>query len=185
MKYNDIVLVRREFGEPEKAKVNWVRDGEAGITYLYGKGYASNVVKVSELTLLKKSRGFKYNDIVRSNDGEARVNWVENGNVGITYLSPPDKKGAASIVKELELALISASAKNEMAERIASISDKELEERMLAIRRRRYPKAPTTRKRKEGGAKLERVAKEPKVSLDDIFKKMEENPKIKEESNDC
>ena len=38
MKYNDIVLVRSKFGEPEKAKVNWVKGEEAGITYLDGKG---------------------------------------------------------------------------------------------------------------------------------------------------
>lgn len=122
----------------------------------------------------------KYNDIVSVErfgglKYQARVNWVENGNVGVTYLTPKEVKGAASVVKVSECTLISASAKDEMAERIASISDEELEERIQSIRRRRYPKTPTTRARKTGEPKVER---EKKVSLDDIFKKMEENPKI-------
>jgi len=118
----------------------------------------------------------KYNDIVSIEKSygkcEARVNWVEDGNVGITYLSPDNIKGGASVVKENELTLISASAKDEMAERIASISDDDLEERIQSIRRRRFPKATTTYKRKS----TPKVAREKKVSFDDLFKKMDENP---------
>jgi len=118
----------------------------------------------------------KYNDIVsvKKDFGkcEARVNWVENGNVGITYLSPSEKKGAVSVVKELEITLISASAKDELAERIASISDKDLEERIQSIRRRRFPKTTATRTRSSGP----KIAREKKVSFDDLFKKMDENP---------
>ena len=125
----------------------------------------------------------KYNDIVSverfgSLKYQARVNWVEDGNVGVTFLTPKEVKGGSSVVKVEECTLISASAKNEMAEKIASISDKELEERINAIRRRRFPKATVTRSRKPGQPKLER---EKKVSMDDIFKKMEENPKMKGE----
>jgi len=120
----------------------------------------------------------KYNDIVslKSPIGnvtyEARVNWVENGNVGITYLSPQNVKGGASVVKESILTLISASAKDELAEKIASISDEELEERIMSIRRRRVPKEPAPRKR----SGQPRVAREKKASFDDLFKRMEENP---------
>jgi len=118
----------------------------------------------------------KYNDIVSIEKSygkcEARVNWVEDGNVGITYLSPSNIKGAASVVKEDELTLISVSAKDEMAERIASISDTDLEERIQNIRRRRFPKATTTYKRKSAP----KAVGEKKVSFDDLFKKMAENP---------
>jgi len=118
----------------------------------------------------------KYNDIVSMKKDygkcEARVNWVEDGNVGITYLSPDNVKGGASVVRESELTLISASAKDEMAERIASITDEELEERIQSIRRRRFPK-PTTIRKRSTKPKIER---EKKVSLADLFKKMEENP---------
>jgi len=118
----------------------------------------------------------KYNDIVKVKKDygrcEARVNWVEDGNVGITYLYPDSVKGGASVVRESELTLISASAKDEMAERIASISDEELEERIQSIRRRRFPK-PTTTRRRTAKPKLER---EKKVSITDLFKKMDENP---------
>lgn len=124
----------------------------------------------------------KYNDIVSVkrpngregfNTCEARVNWVENGNVGVTYLAPKDIKGACSVVRESDLTLISASAKDEMAERIASIEDDELEEHIMSIRRRRYPKESTTRRR-TGQPK---VAREKKASFDDLFKLMDENPK--------
>lgn len=124
----------------------------------------------------------KYNDIVsvkrpNGKEGfttcEAKVNWVENGNVGVTYLAPKDVKGACSVVRESDLTLISASAKDEMAERIASIDDKELEEHIMSIRRRRYPKEPTTRKR-TGQLKVARGKKE---SFNDLFKLMDENPK--------
>ena len=120
----------------------------------------------------------KYNDIVsverfNSLKYQARVNWVENGDVGVTFLTPKEVKGAASVVKVSECMLISASAKDEMAERIASIGDDELEERIMNIRRRRYPKPAVSRKR-TGEPK---VAREKKVSIDDIFKKMEENPR--------
>jgi len=118
----------------------------------------------------------KYNDIVSIEKDfgkcKARVNWVENGNVGITYLSPNSVKGGHSVVREGELTLISASAKDELAERIASIGDKELEEHIMSIRRRRFPKPTTTYKRKAKPG----VAREKKVSFDDLFKKMEENP---------
>lgn len=118
----------------------------------------------------------KYNDIVsvkRPNGVyQAKVNWVENGNVGVTYLAPKGVKGACSVVKESDLTLISASAKNELAERIASIGDDELEEHIMNIRRRRLPKEPVRRARK-GQAK---VAGEKKVSFDELFKKMDENP---------
>jgi len=118
----------------------------------------------------------KYNDIVSIEKGfgkcEARVNWVEDGNVGITFLSPSNIKGGASVVKESELTLISASAKDELAERIGSIDDKELEEHIQNIRRRRFPKPTTTYSRKSAP----KVAREKKVSFDDLFKKMDENP---------
>lgn len=122
----------------------------------------------------------KYNDIVSVEQFgglkyQARVNWVENGNVGVTFLTPKEVKGGASVVKVSECKLISASAKDEMVERIASITDEELEERIMSIRRRRYPKASTPGGRRKGQPKVER---EKKISLDDIFKKMEENPKI-------
>ena len=122
----------------------------------------------------------KYNDIVSverygSLKYQARVNWVEDGNAGVTFLTPKEVKGGASVVKVSECTLISASAKDELAERIASIDDEELEKCIMNIRRRRYPKATTTRVRKTGQVKVER---EKKVSLDDIFKKMDENPKI-------
>ena len=120
----------------------------------------------------------KYNDIVSLNSPDkrivykARVNWVENGNVGITYLEPKEVKGGASVVKVDELTLISASAKDEMVERIHSITDEALEKHIMNIRRRRFPKQATTR-RKVGQVK---IAKEKKISFDDLFKKMEENP---------
>jgi len=172
MKNGDIVFVKG-LGESKKAKINWVKDEKAGISYT-GKGQlgTSNVVDISELTVIKKSRGFKYNDIVRHANGKARVNWVENGDVGITYLSPKEMKGGASVVGEASLSLISASAKDEMAERIASITDIELEKHIMSIRGRRAPR-PSTQRR---GAGQPKVAREKKVSFDDLFKKMEENP---------
>ena len=120
----------------------------------------------------------KYNDIVslKSPDGaityKARVNWVENGNVGITYLEPKDMKGGASVVTAKQLTLISASAKDELAERIASIDDEDLKQYIMNIRRRRFPKETTTRKRTGKPA----VEREKKVSFDELFKKMDENP---------
>jgi len=118
----------------------------------------------------------KYNDIVsvKKDFGrcEARVNWVENGNAGITYLYPDSLKGGASVVRVSELTLISASAKDELAERIASITDEELEERIQSIRRRRFPKPTTTRKR----SAKPKVEREKKLSIADLFKKMDENP---------
>jgi len=125
----------------------------------------------------------KYNDIVslKSPNGkvtyQARVNWVENGDVGITYLTPKEVKGGASVVKEGSLTLISASAKDEMAERIASISDEELAMNIMNIRGRRHPQ-PTVQRVRKGQPKVER---EKKVSFDDLFKKMDENPNKKEE----
>lgn len=123
----------------------------------------------------------KYNDIVsverfQGQKYQARVNWVENGNVGVTFLSPKEVKGAASVVKESECTLISASARNEMAEKMISISDDELKERIISIRRRRIPKEPTTHIKRLGHPK---IAKEKSVSFDELFKKMEENPKTK------
>jgi len=120
----------------------------------------------------------KYNDIVslKSPNGkityQARVNWVENGDVGITYLSPKTMKGGASVVKENILTLISASAKDAMAERIAHITDEELEENIMNIRGRRHPQ-PTVQRVRKGQPKVE---KEKKVSFDELFKKMDENP---------
>jgi hypothetical protein len=176
LKRGDVVLVNSTLGDSKKAKINWVKDDKAGVSYI-GKGElgTSNVVKVSDLTLVKESRGFKHNDIVKAPEGKARVNWVEDGSVGITYLSPPEVKGAASVVKELELYLISASAKDEMADRIASITDDELARNILEIRRRRMPQPTATRRR----TSKSRVMREKKISMDDIFKKMEENPKSK------
>ncbi len=123
----------------------------------------------------------KYNDIVsemshdRTEKYQARVNWVENGQVGITYLEPKGMRGGCSVVNEGELTLISASAKDEIAEKIASIDDKELEEHIMSIRRRRAPKQVTTRKK----AGKVGVVKEKKVSFDELFKKMDENPNKK------
>jgi len=178
LKHGDIVLVKRPLGKTEKAKINWIKDGDVGISYL-GKGNlgTSNVVNVEDLTLVNESRGYKHNDIVRAPEGEARVNWVENGQVGITYLSPPEVKGGVSVVQELEVTLISASAKDEMAEKIALIEDDELEKRVQEIRGRRMPKPVTVRKR----SSKPKVAGEKKVSMADIFKKMEENPKNRKE----
>lgn len=174
MKHGDIVLVKNEFGDPKKAEVNWIKDENVGISYI-GKGNlgTSNVVKASILTVVKESRGFRYNDIVKTSEGEARVNWAENGNVGITYLSPPNIKGAVSVELEQKITLISASAKDEMAERIASISDEDLEKRIQEIRGRRYPKAPTTYRR----LTTPKVEREKKISMDNIFKLMDDNPK--------
>ena len=120
----------------------------------------------------------KYNDIVsmKSPDGktthQARVNWVENGDVGITYLSPDVMKGGSSVVKEDSLTLISASAKDAMAERIASITDEELEQNIMNIRGRRHPQ-PAVRRARKGQPKVEG---EKKVSFDELFKKIDENP---------
>ena len=175
MKRGDIVLVKNTLGESAKAKINWIKDENVGISYIgTGRLGELNVVNASILTVVKESRGFKYNDIVKTSEGEARVNWAENGNVGITYLSPPNIKGAVSVELEQKITLISASAKDEMAERIASISDEDLEKRIQEIRGRRYPKAPTTYKR----TAKPKVEREEKVSIDDIFKRMEEHPKV-------
>lgn len=120
----------------------------------------------------------KHNDIVslKSPDGrityQARVNWVENGDTGITYLSPKEVKGGSSVVKEDSLTLISASAKDVMAERIASITDEELANNIMNIRGRRHPQ-PTVRRARKGQPKAER---EKKVSFDELFKKIDENP---------
>ena len=120
----------------------------------------------------------KYNDIVslESPNGkityQARVNWVENGDVGITYLSPKTMKGGGSVVKEDSLTLISASAKDVMAERIAHITDEALEKNIMNIRGRRLPQ-PTVQRVRKGQP---RVEKEKKVSFDELFKKMDENP---------
>ena len=174
MKHGDIVLVKNALGVSAKAKINWIKDGDVGISYIdKGRLGENNVVNASALTVVKESRGFKYNDIVKAAEGEARVNWAENGNVGITYLSPPEIKGAVSVEPEQKLTLISASAKDEMSERIASISDEDLEKRIQEIRGRRYPKVATTRTRSTT-PKLER---EKKVSMDNIFKLMDDNPK--------
>ena len=124
-------------------------------------------MKCNDIVSVERFKGQKY---------QARVNWVEDGGVGVTFLSPKEVKGACSVVKESECTLISASARDEMAERMISISDEELEERIMSIRRRRYPKEPATRSKRAGQPK---VAKEKKVSFDELFKKMEENPKIK------
>ena len=124
-------------------------------------------MKCNDIVSVERFKGQKY---------QARVNWVEDEKVGVTFLSPKEVKGACSVVKESECTLISASARDEMAERMISISDEELEERIMSIRRRREPKEPTTRSRRSGQPK---VAKEKKVSFDELFKKMEENPKIK------
>lgn len=124
----------------------------------------------------------KYNDIVSLNSPDnkttyqARVNWVENGNVGITYLSPKEVKGGASVVRVSTLTLISASAKDAMAERIADISDEELEKNIMNIRGRRHPQ-PTVRRARKGQPK---VARKEKVNFDDLFKKMDENPRKEE-----
>ena len=120
----------------------------------------------------------KYNDIIslKSPNGEvtyrARVNWVENGDVGITYLSPAEMKGGCSVVKENSLTLISASAKDAMAERIALITDEELGKNIMNIRGRRHPQ-PTVRRVRKGQPKAEG---EKKVSFDELFKKIDENP---------
>ena len=120
----------------------------------------------------------KYNNIVslKSPDGrvtyQARVNWVENGDVGITYLSPKEMKGGASVVKEDSLTLISASAKDVMAERIASITDKELEKNIMNIRGRRHPQ-PAVHRARKGQPKVER---EKKVAFDELFKKIDKSP---------
>ena len=120
----------------------------------------------------------KYNDIVsiKSSNSkvtyQARVNWVENGDVGITYLSPKEVKGGASVVKEGSLTLISASAKDAMAEKIASITDEELVKNIMNIRGRRHPQ-PTVRRVRKGQPKAER---EKKVSFGELFKKIDENP---------
>lgn len=124
-------------------------------------------VKCNDIISVERFKGQKY---------QARVNWVEDEKVGVTFLSPKEVKGACSVVKESECTLISASARDEMAERMISISDEELEERIMSIRRRRYPKEPATHSKRSGQLK---VAKEKKVSFDELFKKMEENPKIK------
>ena len=173
MKHGDIVLVKIASGQSKKAKINWIKDGDVGISYLDKDNLGTgNVVNVSDITLVKESRGFKYNDIVSAPKGKARINWVENGDVGITYLSPAEVKGAASVVKELELHLISASAKDKMAERIASITDDELAKNIMNIRGRRHPQ-PTVRRVRKGNPKIER---EKKVSFDELFKKIDENP---------
>jgi len=123
-------------------------------------------VKHNDIVSVKRFGSLKY---------QARVNWVEDNKVGVTFLTPEEVKGGCSIVEEKECTLISASAKDEMVERIASISEEELEERILSIRRRRVPKCPTKRNKKSTVVK---EVKERKASLDDLFKKMEENPKI-------
>jgi hypothetical protein len=118
----------------------------------------------------------KYNDIVSLDRPEgmykAKVNWTENGEVGITYLSPEQARGGCSVVQESELRLVSSSAKDEMAERIASISDDELERAIQSIRGRRFPKPVTARKKTYPGTQRA----EPKVSFDDLFEQMEKNP---------
>ena len=120
----------------------------------------------------------KYNDIVALDRPEgvykAKVNWVEDGKVGITYLSPEQARGGCSVVEEIELRLVSSSGKDELAERIASIPDDELERAIQSIRGRRFPK-PVAARAKRTYPTGERTA-EPKVSFDDLFKQMEDNP---------
>ena len=122
----------------------------------------------------------KYNDIVAFDRPEgvykAKVNWTEDGEVGITYLSPEQARGGCSVVKEEELRLISSSAKDELAERIASIPDDELERAIQSIRGRRFPK-PVTGRAKRTYPTGERTT-EPKVSFDSLFKQMEEHPLV-------
>jgi hypothetical protein len=118
----------------------------------------------------------KYNDIVAIDHPQgtykAKVNWVEDGKVGITYLSPESVRGGCSVLEESELRLVSSSAKDEMAERIASIPDDELEKAIQSIRGRRFPKPVTARKTSHPKVEKE----EGKISFGDLFKQMEENP---------
>lgn len=141
-----------------------------------------NMREINEIAMKFISEGgydfmtFKYGDIVAIDKPEgtykAKVNWSEDNEVGLTYLSPENARGGCSVLKEEELRLISSSAKDELAERIASIPDDELERAIQSIRGRRLPKPVTARKKTYPGTQRA----EPKVSFDDLFKQMEDNP---------
>ena len=123
----------------------------------------------------------KKNDIVKkiSPAGEeltAKVCWVnDEGEVGITYLSPDTYKGAAGIVSVDEVEVIQESP----IEDLSQVSTSELIEAINRLREARLPKRMSTRtprakksrKKKTMEEKVQDILKEDENKLDALIER--------------
>ena len=105
-----------------------------------------------------------------------RVRWVnEEGQAGITYLSPENHRGGASVVMVSELTLLQRS----IGEQLKDVSTDTLIAAITRLRGMRLPKklsarTPSARVKKEKVSKLQQILDEGGGVLNDLIRKIKE-----------
>ena len=105
----------------------------------------------------------KSGDIIKyqqlENSFKAKVNWVKDGNVGVTLIGPDSKGKECAVIPIEDCTIVTEFKGDENTQGICRLTDEELKKSIERLKGMRFPRKMATRVRKPSSGKKTELTK--------------------------